>query len=244
MGFGINTNILETNVINLATVVSFLGFFGKDLLFENLRERRTKVISNLETLELLRIDVAKELTGAYLELIEATIDSSLVMSTTSYYITMSTNQVKRETNDKLRRLRLTQNATLSVAAQQVISDVQSVLIQKLGQRSLKTFELRLYLMFIELKTDFVTLGYPFRYVTRSLLPDWNKFYAWRVLDENPWLACYRVPLAAYTSNKGKLAKARLSSLVKGIREDRETHLVHTWMRARKTSNTTNSNANA
>jgi len=232
MSFGINTNILETNIINLTAVVSCLAFFGKDILFETLTERRKKIISNLETLEALRIEVAKELTGAYLELIDATIERELVSGTTTYQITLATNQAKRQTNEKLRRLRLTQNATLSVGAQQLVSDVQTFLLTNLRDRSLRTFQIRMYLMFIELKVDFNTLGYPSRYVTRSQLPDWNKFYAWRILDENPWLECYRFPLPAYAANDTVLGKVRLSNLITKIKGNRDTHLAHVWMRGR------------
>jgi F-type H+-transporting ATPase subunit b len=47
-GFGINTNILETNVLNLAVVIWILIYFGKDILLNSLEIRRESIIKSLE----------------------------------------------------------------------------------------------------------------------------------------------------------------------------------------------------
>nr|YP_009692066.1 ATP synthase CF0 subunit I [Microrhizoidea pickettheapsiorum]QEG77699.1 ATP synthase CF0 subunit I [Microrhizoidea pickettheapsiorum] len=51
-GFGINTNILETNVINLAVVISVLFFLGKDVLSSLLEERKKKIVQSLNDVEI------------------------------------------------------------------------------------------------------------------------------------------------------------------------------------------------
>jgi len=50
-GFGINTNILETNVLNLAVVIAFLFIYGKDIFIEVLNTRRERIVKAIERAE-------------------------------------------------------------------------------------------------------------------------------------------------------------------------------------------------
>lgn len=47
-GFGFNTNILETNVLNLAVVIWVLVYFGKDTFINALELRKNVIVKNLE----------------------------------------------------------------------------------------------------------------------------------------------------------------------------------------------------
>ena len=46
-GFGINTNVLETNILNLSVVIGVLFVVGKDVLTSLLDERRQKIVQSL-----------------------------------------------------------------------------------------------------------------------------------------------------------------------------------------------------
>lgn len=50
-GFGLNTNILDTNLINLALLVGILFYYGKPLLTNILNERRSKILEQLQAAE-------------------------------------------------------------------------------------------------------------------------------------------------------------------------------------------------
>jgi len=50
-GFGINTNILETNVINLAVVIGVLVYFGGDILTSSLESRNGRILKSLRDAE-------------------------------------------------------------------------------------------------------------------------------------------------------------------------------------------------
>ena len=50
-GFGLNLNILETNLINLTLLVGILIYFGKPLLTNILIERRSKIAEQIQAVE-------------------------------------------------------------------------------------------------------------------------------------------------------------------------------------------------
>jgi F-type H+-transporting ATPase subunit b len=50
-GFGLNTDILNTNLINLALLVGILFYYGKPLLTNILNERRSKIIEQIQAAE-------------------------------------------------------------------------------------------------------------------------------------------------------------------------------------------------
>jgi|TARA_B110000971_G_scaffold217416_1_gene254234 F-type H+-transporting ATPase subunit b len=65
-GFGINTNLLETNVLNLAVVVGALVYFGGDILQSLLTNRKELIVKSLTDAEerfkeaTAKLDAAKE----------------------------------------------------------------------------------------------------------------------------------------------------------------------------------------
>lgn len=50
-GFSINTNILDTNIINLAILISALIYLGKEALGNILRNRQEKVFAAIQEAE-------------------------------------------------------------------------------------------------------------------------------------------------------------------------------------------------
>ena len=50
-GFGLNLDILETNLINLALLVGILIYFGKPVLTNILNERRSKIAEQIKAVE-------------------------------------------------------------------------------------------------------------------------------------------------------------------------------------------------
>ncbi|WP_019507394.1 F0F1 ATP synthase subunit B [Pleurocapsa sp. PCC 7319] len=50
-GFGLNLDILDTNLINLTLLVGILFYYGKPLLGNILAERRAKIVEQIEAVE-------------------------------------------------------------------------------------------------------------------------------------------------------------------------------------------------
>lgn len=70
-GFGINTNILETNLINLAILVGILVYFGNKVLTGILGERQARIAAEIKEAEGKQQEAEKALAVAQKQLAEA-----------------------------------------------------------------------------------------------------------------------------------------------------------------------------
>lgn len=70
-GFGLNLDILETNLINLAILVGVLFYFGRKLLGNILTERRLKIETAIKEAEQRQQEAAAALSEAQQKLTEA-----------------------------------------------------------------------------------------------------------------------------------------------------------------------------
>src|SRR5574339_129315 len=67
-GFGINTNIFETNIINLAAVVGIVVSFVGNNLSALLEDRKKTILSNLEEANRRAIEAQEKLANAKAQL--------------------------------------------------------------------------------------------------------------------------------------------------------------------------------
>ena len=70
-GFGLNTNILETNLINLVIIIGVLFFFGRKFLGNTLSERRSNIEDAIRDAEKRQKDAAAALADAQQKLAQA-----------------------------------------------------------------------------------------------------------------------------------------------------------------------------
>jgi F-type H+-transporting ATPase subunit b len=70
-GFGLNTNVLETNLINLAIIITVLFVFGRKVLGTTLKTRRENIESAIKNAEQRAADAAKLLKEAQQKLEQA-----------------------------------------------------------------------------------------------------------------------------------------------------------------------------
>jgi F-type H+-transporting ATPase subunit b len=66
--FGLNTDILATNLINLTVVVGVLIFFGKGVLKDLLDNRKQRILSTIRNSEELRRGTLEQLEKARIRL--------------------------------------------------------------------------------------------------------------------------------------------------------------------------------
>lgn len=70
-GFGLNFNILETNLINLAIIIGVLFFFGRKVLGNILSDRRSRIEEEIRDAEKRQQDAAAALADAQQKLAKA-----------------------------------------------------------------------------------------------------------------------------------------------------------------------------
>ncbi len=70
-GFGFNTNVLDTNLVNLAIIITVLFVFGRKVLGSTLQERREKIETAIKSAEKRAQDAAAALADQQQKLAQA-----------------------------------------------------------------------------------------------------------------------------------------------------------------------------
>ena len=90
-GIGLNTDILETGLINILALVGILIYVGKDFLGSALEERKTTIVQNVQDAEDRLDEAQKRLAEAQKQLNQASVVISDIKSET-----LSTKKVMLE----------------------------------------------------------------------------------------------------------------------------------------------------
>ncbi len=78
IGFGLNTDILETNLINLAIIITLLFVFGRKVLGNNLKARRETIETAIKNAEQKAAEAAKQLQEAQQKLTQAQAEATRI----------------------------------------------------------------------------------------------------------------------------------------------------------------------
>ncbi|YP_001806692.1 ATP synthase CF0 subunit I (chloroplast) [Cryptomeria japonica] len=142
-GFGLNTNILETNIINLSVVLGVLIYFGKGVLSNLLDNRKQKISSTIQSSEELCKGAANQLEQARARLRE--VERRVREIRVNGY-----SQIQQEKNDlinvasiNLKQLENLKNETIHLEQERVIELVQKQISYQAVQRALGTLNSRL-----------------------------------------------------------------------------------------------------
>nr|YP_010192248.1 ATP synthase CF0 B subunit [Athrotaxis cupressoides]QZN07910.1 ATP synthase CF0 B subunit [Athrotaxis cupressoides] len=142
-GFGLNTNILETNIINLSVVLGVLIYFGKGVLSNLLDNRKHKILSTIENSEELCKVAANQLEQARVRLREVEMRAREIR-VNGY------SQIEQEKEDliniaciNLKQLEISKNETIHFEQERVIEQVRQQIYCQAVQRALGTLNSRL-----------------------------------------------------------------------------------------------------
>lgn len=139
-GFGINTNVLETNVLNLAVVIGVLFVVGKDILTSNLDERRNKIVQSLEDVEMRYLNAQKQLEEANSEFRSAVEKSEEIKKQAAQTASQSLGVSMQRAETEIARLRGTKDSTISIEKQKLISEMRGLLTTDALKKACQTFK--------------------------------------------------------------------------------------------------------
>ena len=122
-GFGINTNILETNVLNLAVVVAILVYFGKDILSESLATRRKGILKNMQDSVEKKTQAMNNLTSAELKFDNAKLKSNEIRSQGIILAKQNSEKILQNMQENIKRLEDTKNFTIRFEEEKAIIEV-------------------------------------------------------------------------------------------------------------------------
>nr|QYB21315.1 ATP synthase CF0 subunit I [Diselma archeri]BBN66545.1 ATP synthase CF0 B chain [Diselma archeri] len=142
-GFGLNTNILKTNIINLSVVIGVLIYFGKGVLSNLLDNRKYKILSTIESSEELCKTAANQLEKARARFRE--VEMRVREIRVNGY-----SQIEKEKEDliniasvNLKQLENLKNETIHFEQERVIEQVRQQISHQAVQRAIGTLNSRL-----------------------------------------------------------------------------------------------------
>lgn len=121
-GFGINTNILETNIINLAAVVGIVVSFVGNNLNALLEDRKKTILSNLEEANQRAIEAQQKLANAKAQLELAKKKAQEIRQEGIARATSEINTVISQHELRLAKLQEFQNETVQFYQQKALKE--------------------------------------------------------------------------------------------------------------------------
>lgn len=133
-GFGFNTNIFETNIINLAAVVGIVvSFVGKNLS-SLLEDRKNTIVKNLEEANQRAIEAEQKLTAARTQLETAKKKAQEIREEGVLRATQEINNVVSQHELRLARLQEFKQETLAFYQQKAFKQAYMYVINKIMTR--------------------------------------------------------------------------------------------------------------
>jgi F-type H+-transporting ATPase subunit b len=126
-GFGINTDIFETNVLNLAVVLGVLVVFGSDVLTSILDSRRDRIVQSMESADKRFQEAQAKLSEAKAALAEAQEKATQIRSLGDESVQQATSTLAKQAEEEMKRLEEGKGAILALAEQKATKQVQQSL---------------------------------------------------------------------------------------------------------------------
>jgi F-type H+-transporting ATPase subunit b len=131
--FGFNTNLLETNVLNLAVVLAIVLTYVGDALRGLLANRKQTILTNFREADQRATEAQDRLRQAQLELEQAQVKAQKIREQAGLTIEQEKTQFVRQTQEDIQRLGSLQQETLKFEQQKA----QNELAQKLVKLALQ-----------------------------------------------------------------------------------------------------------
>jgi F-type H+-transporting ATPase subunit b len=122
-GFGINTNLLETNVINLAVVVGVLIYFGGDVLTSLLTNRKETIMKSITDAEVRFQDATDKLNNAKEQLELAKTKAAEIRAQGLVTAEQGAKTLLERAEEDIKRLEETKQTTIRVEEEKAVNQV-------------------------------------------------------------------------------------------------------------------------
>nr|YP_009461206.1 ATP synthase CF0 subunit I [Poa annua]YP_010218066.1 ATP synthase CF0 subunit I [Milium effusum]YP_010506887.1 CF0 subunit I [Poa supina]AUT82498.1 ATP synthase CF0 subunit I [Poa annua]UBU97473.1 ATP synthase CF0 subunit I [Milium effusum]UXF58833.1 CF0 subunit I [Poa supina] len=136
--FGLNTDILATNLINLTVVVGVLIFFGKGVLKDLLDNRKQRILSTIRNSEELRRGTIEQLEKARIRLQKVELEADEYRMNGYSEIEREKENLINATSISLEQLEKSKNETLYFEKQRAMNQVRQRVFQQALQGALGT----------------------------------------------------------------------------------------------------------
>ena len=140
--FGFNTNVLETNVLNLAVVLAVVITYVGDALQGLLANRKQTILNNFREADQRALEAQERLEQAQLQLKNAQEKAQQIREQALVTVEQEKKQFVRQTQEDIKRLGILQQETLKFEQQKAQNELAQKLVnlalsqvrEKLSQR--------------------------------------------------------------------------------------------------------------
>ena len=142
-GFGINTNIIETNLVNLTAVIVGLVYFGSDFLKSLLNTRKENILKTLKDADARLLEATQKLNQAKadLELAKTKVSEITVQARTTAQ--QGSHNLLKNAEAELKRLEDTKKETLRFEEQKAVSQIREQVIRLALEQAVEKLKTRM-----------------------------------------------------------------------------------------------------
>lgn len=123
-GFGLNFDLLEANIINLALLVGILVYYGGQAVGKILTERRAKIEAEIQEAEGRASKASAELAGAQQKLAQAKEEAKQILATAKQTAQRAKEEVLAKGNLEVERMKATAAADVSSEQDRAIAQLR------------------------------------------------------------------------------------------------------------------------
>jgi F-type H+-transporting ATPase subunit b len=133
-GFGLNTNLLETNLFNLLIIIGLLVYAGRNFLGKMLSERKTAIEAEFQELEARRKAAAAALAQEQQKLAQSKLEAERILSKAQESAAMTRETILAQASADVTRMKAAAVQDLNAEQERVIAQLrQQVVSQALEQ---------------------------------------------------------------------------------------------------------------
>ena len=133
--FGFNFDIIETNIINLAVVIAVVLYLGSDVLSSILQERKQRIFATIQSADERFLEAQQKLEQAKQKVQSAKTKAVEIRQQGNTAATQATKTLFERTEEEIRRLEETKQATLRFEEEKALSQVRDQVIQLSVERA-------------------------------------------------------------------------------------------------------------
>lgn|GEM_PF-117398 len=123
-GFGLNFDILETNLINLSIIIGVLFFFGRKFLGNTLSERRSKIEEEIRDAEKRQKEAAAALADAQQKLAKAQSEAEKIRASAEENAQAAKTAILEASRQEIERMRDTAVRDLNTERDRAIAELR------------------------------------------------------------------------------------------------------------------------
>nr|YP_005352933.1 ATP synthase CF0 subunit I [Mankyua chejuensis]ADZ47965.1 ATP synthase CF0 subunit I [Mankyua chejuensis]AJJ48595.1 ATP synthase CF0 B subunit [Mankyua chejuensis] len=135
-GFGLNTNVLETDIINLGVVIGILIYFGKGVLTNLLENRRRTILNTIRDAEERYREATEKLKQARTRLQQAEVKADEIRSNGLAQMEREKRDLINAADEDSKRLEDSKNSTIRFEEQRAIEQVRQQVSRLALERAL------------------------------------------------------------------------------------------------------------